>query len=113
MGTIQAYERLVATVPGVERKGARMPYTSLNGNMYSYLDGEILALRLAPADRTAFIERYGAALHESHGHVMKEYVSVPASMLDELAELAPWLASSHAYAATLKPKPTKRPKAST
>ena len=31
------YERLVATIPGVERKGKTMPYTSVNGNMGSYL----------------------------------------------------------------------------
>ena len=27
------YEKVVATVPGVERKGATIPYTSLNGHM--------------------------------------------------------------------------------
>jgi len=27
------YERLVASVPGLERKGAANPYTALNGNM--------------------------------------------------------------------------------
>ena len=41
------YEKLVATHPKVERKGATVPYTSLNGHMFSYLskDGK-LALRL-------------------------------------------------------------------
>jgi hypothetical protein len=31
------YEKLVATNPKVERKGATMPYTSLNGHMFSLL----------------------------------------------------------------------------
>ena len=41
------YEKLVATLLGVEREGATVPYTSLNGHMFSYLgkDGRP-ALRL-------------------------------------------------------------------
>ena len=31
------YEKLVATRPDIERKGASMPYTSLNGNMFSFM----------------------------------------------------------------------------
>ena len=31
------YEKLVATNPNVERKGDTMPYTSLNGHMFSLL----------------------------------------------------------------------------
>ena len=101
--------RLLATVPGAERKGDRMPYTSLNGNMYSLLDETgTLALRLSPTDRMAFIERFASSLHQAHGRVMKEYVSVPAPMLAEVERLAPWFAASHAYAATLKPKATVR-----
>ena len=45
---IAVYETLVAMLPGVERKGADNPYTSLNGNMFSLLlspEGR-LALRL-------------------------------------------------------------------
>src|SRR5262245_35597433 len=34
---LKLYEKLVATNPKVERKGATMPYTSLNGHMFSYL----------------------------------------------------------------------------
>jgi hypothetical protein len=106
---ITAYERLIAVEPGIERKGARMPYTSINGNMYSFLDETgALALRLSPSDRAAFMERFGATLHEAHGIVMKEYVSVPASMLDDPELLEPWFLASHAYALTLKPKATTR-----
>jgi hypothetical protein len=34
------YEKLVATNPDVERKGATVPYTSVNGHMSSYLSKE-------------------------------------------------------------------------
>jgi hypothetical protein len=29
------YEKVVAAMPGVERKGDTMPYTSLNGHMFT------------------------------------------------------------------------------
>ncbi len=34
---LELYEKLVSTNPSVERKGASVPYTSLNGHMFSYL----------------------------------------------------------------------------
>jgi hypothetical protein len=107
--SLERYERLVATSPGVERKGKSLPYTSLNGHMFSFLgEGGTIALRLAPDDREAFIDRYGASLHEAHGAVMREYVRVPEPLADETDELAPWFERARAYVGGLKPKPTKR-----
>ena len=34
---LELYEKLVGTIPNVKRKGATVPYTSLNGHMFSYL----------------------------------------------------------------------------
>jgi hypothetical protein len=34
---LELYERLVATNPKVDRKGDTMPYTSVNGSMFSLL----------------------------------------------------------------------------
>ena len=52
---LDLYDRLIATQPHVQRKGATMPYTSLNGHMFSFLtpDGR-LALRLPSSERDAF-----------------------------------------------------------
>ena len=106
---VEAYDRLVAAIPDVERKGATMPYTSVNGNMFSYLDASgSMAMRLAEADRVEFIERFSTNLHEAHGIVQKEYVTVPADVLGDTARLLPWFRRSHAYSLTLKAKPTKR-----
>jgi hypothetical protein len=108
-GRLRDYERLVATLPGVERKGVTVPYTSRNGHMFSFLtDTGALAIRLSAADRAAFMETYATGLHEAHGTVMKEYVRVPDDLLPETDVLRPWFASSHAYVASLKPKPTRR-----
>jgi TfoX/Sxy family transcriptional regulator of competence genes len=103
------YEALVASEPGLERKGATTPYTSVNGNMFSFLSPEgAVALRLGKADREAFIATYATALHEAHGRVMKEYVTVPDDLLARTGELTEYFAKSYAYAQQLKPKATKR-----
>lgn len=102
------YAELVATVAGVELKGAKTPYTSMNGNMYSYLGENGVALRLPAPAREEFLARYDTTLYHTHGIVQKEYVTVPAALLTDLAELAPHFRACFEHATTLKPKPTKR-----
>jgi hypothetical protein len=71
------YEKLVATNPKVELKGATVPYTSVNGNMFSYLSKEgKLELRLPAEERDAFLTKYKAKLCEAYGKVQPEYVEV-------------------------------------
>lgn len=106
---VAAFDRLLAALPEVERKGATMPYTSVNGNMFSYLDASgSMAMRLGPADREAFIDRFGTTLHHAYGIVQKEYVTVPSTVLAGTNELLPWFRKSLAYARTLKSKPMTR-----
>jgi hypothetical protein len=109
---LEQYERLIGTQAGVDRKGATIPYTSVNGNMFSYLDASgALALRLSASDRERFIAEHRTGLHEAYGHVQKEYVTVPDTLVATTDELAPWFAASYAYAKSLRPKPTTRRKA--
>jgi hypothetical protein len=106
---VELYERLVATVPAVERRGATMPYTSVNGNMFSYLNADgALALRLPAPARDEFIARYRTALASPHGVVQAEYVAVPGDLLERTDELAPYFTASYEYTASLKPKATTR-----
>ncbi len=106
---LASYERLVASVPGLERKGAANPYTALNGNMSSYLHPRgALALRLAPMARAEFLERYQTTLFESYGVVQKEYVTVPADLLADTKALEPYFHASYDYVAALEPKPTAK-----
>jgi len=106
------YEKLVATNPRVDRKGATMPYTSLNGHMFSLLTKEgKLALRLPQEDREAFLKKYKTKLVEQYGTVLKEYVEVPDSLLKKTQELKKFFDLSYAYIASLKPKPTTSKKA--
>ena len=60
---LELYEKLVATNPNVERKGETVPYTSLNGHMFSYLSKEgKLDLRLPAEERVRRFSQTGAHL---------------------------------------------------
>jgi hypothetical protein len=106
---LELYEKLVATNPKVERKGATVPYTSLNGHMFSYLSKEgKLALRLPPVEREAFLKKYKAKLCEAYGKVQPEYVEVPDSLLASAKELKKYFDCSYEYVGSLKPKATAK-----
>jgi hypothetical protein len=85
---VALYEKLIATNPQVERKGAAIPYTSLNGHMFSMLTkaGKV-ALRLPEDARDAFLKKYKTKLCEQYGVVQKEYVEVPDTLLGKTREL--------------------------
>ena len=99
------YDRIIATQPDVKRKGATMPYTSVNGHMFSFLTPEgHLALRLPSPERQAFLASYHTRLCEQHGKVLEEYVEVPDSLLRNVDELEQQFQTSYAYVSSLKPK---------
>jgi TfoX/Sxy family transcriptional regulator of competence genes len=106
---LDLYEKLVATNPQVERKGKTMPYTSLNGHMFSFLSKEgVVALRLPTEERESAIKKYKTKLTEQYGTVMKEYVDVPGDLLSETQKLKKLFTISYEYVGSLKPKPTKK-----
>ena len=106
---IDAYDRLIGTRAEVTRKGASIPYTSLNGHMTSYLtDTGSLVLRLSPEDRARFLDEQRSTLHTAHGVVQKAFVDVPDALFADTAAIAPWFAASLDWVGGLKPKPTRR-----
>jgi TfoX/Sxy family transcriptional regulator of competence genes len=104
------YEALVKTIPNVERKGDKIPYTSFNGNMFSSLENGTLALRLSEEDREEFMKKYKANLMVSYGVVRKEYVAVPDNLLENTKELKKYFKASYDYVKSLRAKPTTRKK---
>jgi TfoX/Sxy family transcriptional regulator of competence genes len=104
------YDKLIATIPEIERKGDANPYTSLNGNMFTLLHQSRLAIRLPEDEREKFLKKYKTSLFEAYGTIMKEYVAVPDSLLPRTKELKKYLELSYSYAKTLKAKPTKKAK---
>lgn len=103
------YERVIDMHPESVRRGAKNPYTSVNGHMYSFLhrNGSV-GLRLSPDDRAEFLENYDSRIAEQYGAQMKEYVVVPDHLLERSDELLGWLERSFDWVSSLKPKPTKR-----
>jgi hypothetical protein len=102
---LEMYSELLAGFPDIEVKGANMPYTSHNGNMFSFLDdkGE-LALRLSEEDRNSFITKFKTKLFERHGTTLKEYVHVPESLFAKTKDMRKYMIMSISYAKTLKSK---------
>jgi hypothetical protein len=108
---IALYEKLIARLPDVERKGALIPYTSVNGHMFSNLTrAGKLALRLDPELRAEFLKKHEAKLSVEHGLVRKEYVEVPDALLAKTAALEPYFLASYEWVKAMKPKPTTKPK---
>ena len=105
---LKLYDKLIATNSNIERKGDTMPYTSLNGHMYTFLSKTgSLCIRLPKDERENFIKKFNTTLCEAHGAIMKEYVSVPDASLQNTNVLKKYLDLSYGYVKTLKPKPAK------
>jgi hypothetical protein len=103
------YEELIATNPKIERKGTTYPYTSLNGHMFTLLNPpRTLAIRLPEQERDRFLKKYNSTLFEAYGAVMREYVTVPDTLLRNTKELQKYLDMSYEHVKTLKPKATKK-----
>lgn len=92
-----------------EVKGAKNPYTSRNGHMFSFLDeAGAMAIRLSDDLREEFMAAYDSGPVIQYGSVMRGYVSIPADLLKSAEEAASWLERSYGWIGTLPPKPTKK-----
>jgi len=92
-------------------KGAKSPYTSRNGHMFSFLDGEgSAALRLPENLGEEFRSTYESGPVVQYGSVMRGYVLVPAELLANADELAVWFDQAYDWIGTLPPKPTAKKK---
>lgn len=111
-GPPEALERYLALVElsgNGEVKGAKNPYTSRNGHMFSFLDPEgNLALQLSGELETEFREAYSSGPVEQHGRTMRGYSSVPADLFADSSSLCVWYDRAWEWIDTLKPKPAKR-----
>lgn len=105
---LKLYNKLIESDPEIERKGKTVPYTSLNGYMFTFLSKEgIMGLRLSKEDRLEFIKKFNSKLMEQYGRVMKEFVEVSPNLLTNVKTLSKYLKKSINYILTLKPKSKK------
>lgn len=106
---LKLYQQLISNFSEIEIKGSTMPYTSNNGNMFSFMDktGK-MALRLPKDTCDVFIKKYKTKLCEAHGTILKEYVVVPDILLANTKELKNFFKESLEYTKTLKSKTSKK-----
>lgn len=65
---------------GLPVQGEANPYTSLNGNMFSFLSKEgDICLRMSQQDQSAFWAEHGGEPVVQYGSVMNGYVTLPQS----------------------------------
>ena len=104
------YHAVVEAADGeADVKGAKNPYTSRNGHMFSFLDPEgVMALRMSDELTEEFRSRYDSGDVTQYGATMRGYSSVPAELLADTDEAAAWFDRSWEWIGTLPPKPTKK-----
>lgn len=102
---LEYYDFLVERNPNFERKGKKMPYTSANGYMFSQLnkDGE-LGIRFSEERKKQLLEELETTVFKSYGAVMKGYVLIPESLLNDLERLDKFLQESFEYVMSLPKK---------
>lgn len=62
----------------IQVKGKANPDTSVNGNMFSFLDKSgRLCLKLSKVDQADFIAEFDTDPVQQYGAIMKEYVELP------------------------------------
>lgn len=106
---LTAFDRMIAGVEGVERRGATMPYVAVNGNMYAMINkADTIGLMLSDKDFATFISTYNAKPFESiPGLQTKNFVAIPPTMYVDLRTMQMWFKLGYAYAARLPAKPTR------
>lgn len=112
-GPTDALEQYAAVVAAADAdadvKGAKNPYTSRNGHMFSFLTAEgMMALRLSDELATLFKAQYESGEVRQYGAVLRGYVSVPDELLAETATMADWFDQAHTWIGTLPPKATTK-----
>ncbi len=108
---VAAFEAVTSGLAGVEpRKMFGYSCVFAKGNMFAGLHEAGMVLRLPEGQRTEFLRLKGAEQFEPMpGRVMREYVVVPAALLNDADQLREWVEKSFAYVSSLPGKTKKGP----
>ena len=109
---VQTFENLIPENSDVQyRKMFGYPCCFINGNIFMGLHQEKMFLRLSEQDKQNFLKLDNAHQFEPMPRrVMKEYVTVPLSLLQNRSSLKKWINKSLNYASKLPTKKQKRKK---
>ena len=113
---LQLFDALQREVGGERKQMFGHPCAFENGHLFTGLFGDGFFVRLGERERLQLIDSLGAVPFEPmKGRPMKEYMVLPASMLDDEEAVASWMRRALEYARSLPPKEkrTARPKEKT
>lgn len=109
---VQLFDEALSETPAERRQMFGYPCGFSNGQLFCGLFASSMFVRLAEADRAALLAVEGArAFDPMGGRPMREYVVLPAALLEEPARLRDWVSRAAAYAAALPPKKSAARKA--
>jgi TfoX/Sxy family transcriptional regulator of competence genes len=106
---IDAFDAVVPGPPAERRSMFGYPCCFVGGNMFMGLFQDQLHLRLGEGDRVKLIALGARVFEPMAGRPMREYVSLPPSLIADRKRLREWATRSLDYAKSI---PAKQPKAS-
>lgn len=102
---LEEYKALIHNICQMEVKGKTMPYTSINGNMFSFLDSAgNLGLRLPTNILKDLIIKLKSKYCEAHGVILKKYLEISPQIFENQTLMKELITISYDFAKTLKPK---------
>lgn len=104
----ERHAQIVSDFPCVKKNMFGSQVYFAGDNMFTGTSGEGIILRLDAPDREAIQTQYDEVVpFTPNGRPMKEYVLIPAYLIDSDEFCSKWIAKSFEYAAALPPKVKK------
>ena len=104
MDILEIYDKIIASLPNITRKGKATPYTSTNGYMFTFITKEKeLAMRFSHKQIEDIISQGGSEVMQ-HGKLVKDFVLIPRSWLVDSTRIAELVMNSFDHTNSLKPK---------
>jgi TfoX/Sxy family transcriptional regulator of competence genes len=105
---VDRFHAAMAGLEGIElRKMFGFPAAFVSGNMAAGLHQDTVMVRLPEDERRARLADGWSLFEPMPGRPMREYVAVPAAVVDDADVLRGWVDRAAAYARTLPPKVAK------
>jgi len=103
--TLGAFGRAVDGLPGIEHRTMfGYPSVFLNGNMLASIFQDRIMVRLSESDRAEAIAAGAKPFEPTPGRGMKEYVELPAAVVNEPNALRTWIERGKSYVAAMPKK---------
>lgn len=105
---IALFDGAVPDRPGVERRQMfGYPAAFANGQLFMGLHEQRFLLRLPDTARSELLAIGATAFEPMPGRSMREYVVLPATVVDDAALLKEWVGQALAHVTAMPPKPAK------